>query len=424
MDKFVIQGKKRLSGAVEISGAKNSALKLLAASLLNSEPVVLDNVPHLTDIHLMIRLLGDLGVRVCFYSKGSIELHAKDISDVTVPYQLVRAMRASIVLLGPLLARTGEAKVALPGGCAIGTRPVDLHLSALRRMGAEISLNEGFIIAKAPGGLKGASISMSKVTVTGTENIMMAASLAAGVTTIENAAREPEVVDLANLLNAMGAKVKGAGTDTITIEGVKALHSCEYSVLPDRIEAGTFLTAAAITGGKITVEKVIPSDLKIVLQSFKEAGAKISQTKDSVTLDMHKRKLQAVTVETGEYPGYPTDMQAQMLVLNSVSDGVGMITETIFENRFMHVPELQRLGAEIRVKGDTATTVGVDNLVGAPVTATDLRACAGLVLAGLAAEGTTEIDGLNYLDRGYAHVEEKLLALGADIQRHKETDRV
>lgn len=416
-DQLLIRGGKQLCGSVPISGAKNAALKQIAACLLTKDVVTLSNVPHLDDITLMLQLMLELGCKVTLHDHGKISIDPSAVNQVKVPYELVRAMRASIVVLGPLLARFGEAKVALPGGCAIGPRPIDIHLDGLAAMGAKLENSEGFVHASSEGRLKGAHFHMKKVSVTATENLMMAATLADGETLLENAACEPEVEDLANMLVAMGANIQGIGTDTLKIIGVESLQGIQHDVMADRIEAGTYLAAAAITGGKVTLENIKPYCIHNVLVKFKESGAKIKMRPNSVTLDMQGRMLRAVNIETAAYPGFPTDMQAQFMALNAVAAGVGMIKETVFENRFMHVAELLRLGANIRVDGDVATSAGVQYLVGAPVTASDLRAAASLVCAGLAAKGETRIDGLQHMDRGYSFLEEKLRRLGADIQR-------
>jgi len=416
MDKLIISGGTQLNGAVRMSGAKNAALPILVSTLLADEPVTVCNVPHLHDITTTMELLGRMGVILSLGDNMEVEADASGITNYHAPYELVKTMRASILVLGPLLARFGEADVSLPGGCAIGTRPVDLHIQALEAMGADIKVEGGYIRARA-GRLKGARIFMDIVTVTGTENIMMAATLAEGTTVIENAAREPEVVDLANCLNQMGAKVSGAGTDMITIEGVERLGGTRYSVLPDRIETGTYLVGAAVTSGKVRVRDTRPDFLDAVLAKLQEAGAKITTGEDWIELDMEGRRPKAVNIKTAPYPAFPTDMQAQFTVLNSVAEGTGTITETVFENRFMHVPELQRMGADLRLEGNTVVCVGVDKLAGAPVMATDLRASASLVLAGLVAEGDTLVDRIYHIDRGYDCIEEKLQSLGAKIRR-------
>ena len=416
MDKLIITGGARLDGEVRIAGAKNAALPILAATLLAAEPIVVHNVPHLQDITTMMELLGRMGMQLVVDEKLSIQADASPIHTHVAPYDLVKTMRASILVLGPLVARFGEAQVSLPGGCAIGSRPVNLHIDGLRAMGAEVVVENGYIRATAER-LRGARMVMDIVTVTGTENLMMAATLADGVSVIENAAREPEVVDLANCLNAMGAKVSGAGTDSITIEGVERLRGTEYRVLPDRIETGTYLIAAAITGGGIRVRDTDPGLLDAVLQKLREAGADIATGDDWITLDMHGERPGAIDVRTAPYPAFPTDMQAQFTALNSVASGTGTITETVFENRFMHEQEMQRMGADIRLEGNTAIVTGVERLTGAPVMATDLRASASLVLAGLVAEGETAVDRIYHIDRGYDCIEEKLAGLGARIRR-------
>jgi len=412
----MISGGTQLNGAVRMSGAKNAALPILVSTLLADEPVTVCNVPHLHDITTTMELLGRMGVILSLGDNMEVEADASGITNYHAPYELVKTMRASILVLGPLLARFGEADVSLPGGCAIGARPVDLHIQALEAMGADITVEGGYIRARASR-LKGARIFMDIVTVTGTENIMMAATLADGTTVIENAAREPEVVDLANCLNQMGAKVSGAGSDMITIEGVERLGGTRYSVLPDRIETGTYLVGAAVTRGKVRVRDTRPDILDAVLAKLQEAGAKITTGADWIELDMEGRRPQAVNVKTAPYPAFPTDMQAQFTVLNSVAEGTGTITETVFENRFMHVPELQRMGANLRLEGNTVVCVGVEKLTGAPVMATDLRASASLVLAGLIADGETRIDRIYHIDRGYDCIEEKLESLGARIRR-------
>lgn len=418
MDKLVVCGGRPLEGDVVISGAKNAALPILAASLLASEPVLLRNVPQLNDVTTMMELLGGMGARFEVNEKMQVAVDATHITDFNAPYDLVRTMRASILVLGPLLARFGEAVVSLPGGCAIGSRPVDLHIEGMMALGAEITVKGGYIYGKASLPLRAAHITLSEVTVTGTENIMMAAALAEGTTVIENAAREPEVIDLANFLMALGAKVTGAGTSTITIEGKQALHGGEYDIMPDRIEAGTFLAATALTRGNVTLHKVDASLLRAVLQKLEEAGADITCFDHSIQLNMHGRRPKAVNICTSPYPAFPTDMQAQFLALNTVAQGTAAVTETIFENRFMHVQELVRMGADIQLKGNTAICRGLETLHGAPVMATDLRASASLVLAGLAAEGETVISRSYHIDRGYECIEEKLAQLGAKIYRY------
>jgi len=416
MDKLIITGGKSLSGDVRISGAKNAALPILAATLLAEEPMIIGNIPHLRDITTTMELLGRMGVDLTVDDKMHVEVDAGRLNNPFAPYELVKTMRASILVLGPLLARCGQADVSLPGGCAIGSRPVDLHIEGLRAMGAEITVEAGYIKARA-NRLKGVRLVLDMVTVTGTENLMMAATLADGVTLLENAAREPEVVDLANCLNAMGAKISGAGTTTIRIEGVKSLHGTRYDVLPDRIETGTYLVAGAISGGRVRVRDTDPTLLDAVLQKLHEAGAELEVGDDYVVLDMHGRRPKAVNVHTAPYPAFPTDMQAQFTALNSVAEGVGTITEAVFENRFMHVQELQRMGARIKLEGNTAICAGVPRLTGAPVMATDLRASASLVLAGLVADGETVVDRIYHVDRGYQDIEDKFGGLGAQIRR-------
>jgi len=418
MDKLLITGGRRLAGEVRISGAKNAALPILAATLLTPDPVVLSNVPHLRDVSTTIALLSRMGVRLAMDDAGRIRADACEVTNHAAPYELVKTMRASILVLGPLVARFGEADVSLPGGCAIGARPVNLHIEGLRAMGAEIAVENGYVRARA-GRLRGARLIMELVSVTGTENLMMAAALAEGETLIENAAREPEVVDLANFLNTMGADIQGAGTDTIRILGVERLGGAEYRIMPDRIETGTYLVAAAITGGRVRVLDTCPAYLDSVLKKLREAGARIETGPDWIDLDMGGRRPSAVDIHTAPHPAFPTDMQAQFCALNAVAQGVGAVTETIFENRFMHVLELQRMGADIRLEGNVAVCHGVDRLTAAPVMATDLRASAGLVLAGLVAEGDTLVDRIYHIDRGYEHIEEKLAALGAGIRRVK-----
>lgn len=418
MSKLIITGGKALHGDVVISGAKNAALPILAATLLATEPVTLSNVPHLKDISTMMELLAQLGAHVSKDNENNVHINASGVNNWVAPYELVKTMRASIVVLGPLLARFGKADVSLPGGCAIGTRPVDLHLKALKLMGADISVNNGFIRARTKHGrLQGKTLVFDKVTVTGTANIMMAATLAQGKTIIKNAAKEPEILDLANFLIKIGAKIIGAGTHTIEIEGVEALGGGCYSVMPDRIEAGTYLTGAALTRGKVTVRHVKPDNLLSMLCKFEEAGAALTLGEDWVTLDMQGLRPIAVDISTAPYPAFPTDMQAQFMALNVLAEGASAIVETIFENRFMHVQELQRMGAQIKLKGNTAIINGIERLTGAPVMATDLRASASLILAGLAAEGETHVERIYHVDRGYERIEEKLSNLGADIKR-------
>ncbi len=416
MDKLIIKGGTVLEGEIRISGAKNAVLPIMAATLLADTPVVIRNIPHLHDVTTTMELLGHMGVNLTVDEKMDIEVDARSISSLYAPYELVRTMRSSILVLGPMLSRFGRADVSLPGGCAIGSRPVNLHIKGLQAMGANITVENGYIKARVDR-LKGARLVMDIVTVTGTENLMMAATLADGVTYIENAAREPEVIDLAHCLNAMGAKISGAGTDTIVVEGVERLAGTEYSVLPDRIETGTYLVAAAITGGRVKLKDTRPDIMDAVLQTLREAGASIETGADWIALDMDGRRPQAVNVHTAPYPAFPTDMQAQFTALNAVAEGTGTITETVFENRFMHVQEMQRMGASIRLESNTAIITGVPRLTGAPVMATDLRASASLVLAGLVADGETTIDRIYHIDRGYERIEEKLAQLGADIRR-------
>ena len=416
MDKLIIRGGSPLSGEIHISGAKNAALPILAATLLAEGPVSIGNIPHLHDITTTMELLGRMGVSLVVDERMNISVDCNGIRDLFVPYELVKTMRASVLVLGPMLSRFGRAVVSLPGGCAIGSRPVDQHIEGLMKMGAEIETDGGYIRARAKR-LKGARLMLDLVTVTGTENLMMAATLADGLTIIENAAREPEVVDLAGCLNAMGARISGAGTDTITVEGVEHLHGTHYDVLPDRIESGTFLVAAALTGGRIRIKGARPDTMEAVIEKLREAGAEIAVGEDWVALDMRGRRPVAVDIRTSPYPAFPTDMQAQFTALNTVSDGTAMISETVFENRFMHVHELRRMGANIRIEGSTAVTRGVHALKAAPVMATDLRASASLVLAGLVAEGDTVVDRIYHIDRGYESIEEKLTKLGACIRR-------
>jgi UDP-N-acetylglucosamine 1-carboxyvinyltransferase len=414
LDKLLITGGRKLSGTLRISGAKNSALKLLAGVLLTEEPVTLSNVPHLHDVTTMIELLGCLGADVIIDEKLRVEVAARDLQSVRAPYELVKTMRASFVVLGPLLARFGEAEVSLPGGCAIGARPVDQHLKGLSALGADIEVVEGYVHASVDGRLQGADVTFDMVTVGGTENVLMAACLAEGRTVIHNAAREPEIVDLANFLIAMGASITGQGTSTITVDGVEKLHGCSYSVMPDRVETGTYLIAAAATGGSIRLIGAAPETLTVVLDKLRESGADIRVDGDVIELDMHGRRPRAVDIETAPYPGFPTDMQAQYLAMNAIAEG----HETIFENRFMHVQEINRLGANIELEGgSTAIVHGVEELKAAPVMATDLRASFSLVVAALVASGTTLIDRIYHIDRGYETIEEKLQLLGADVQR-------
>jgi UDP-N-acetylglucosamine 1-carboxyvinyltransferase len=416
MDKLAITGGARLDGETVISGAKNAALPIMAAALLADQPVTLDNVPHLRDITTMLELLGRLGVVTTVHEGMRVELDATGVNAWAAPYELVKTMRASILVLGPLLARHGRADVSLPGGCAIGARPVDLHVAGLREMGAEVEIVDGYIRARA-GRLQGARLVLDKVTVTGTENLMMAACLAEGETVIENAAREPEVLDLAGMLNALGAQVSGAGTNRIVIQGVERLHGADWRVLPDRIETGTFLVAAAITGGRVRLRHARADLLEALLAKLRQAGAQIDSGDDWITLDMQGRRPHPVDISTAPYPGFPTDMQAQLMALDCIADGVSTISENIFENRFMHALELTRMGANIRIEGHTAVVEGVSRLTAAPVMATDLRASAGLVLAALAADGQTVVDRIYHIDRGYERIEEKLRQLGAAIHR-------
>ncbi len=416
MDKLIVTGGNPLRGEIKISGAKNAALPVLVSSLLTNETVSIGNVPHLQDITTTMELLGRMGVRLVVGDKMVIEADSSQNTSVRAPYDLVKTMRASILVLGPLLARFGEAEVSLPGGCAIGSRPVNLHIKGLQAMGAEIKLDGGYIRARAKR-LKGARIFMDLVSVTGTENIMMAATLADGTTIIENAAREPEVADLAKCLNAMGARITGAGTDEITVEGVERLHGAEHDVIPDRIETGTYLVAGAMTGGAVRLRNARPDLLQAVLDKLREAGAVIETGPNWISLDMQGRRPKGVNVRTAPHPAFPTDMQAQFIALNAVAEGSGTVTETIFENRFMHVYELQRMGADIDMEGNTAIVRGVPRLKGAPVMATDLRASASLALAGLVAEGETVVDRIYHIDRGYECIEEKLAQLGARIRR-------
>lgn len=416
MDKLIATGGGPLRGKIRISGAKNAALPLMISSLLTEESLAISNIPHLHDITTTMELLGQLGVQLQVDEKLSIEADASQVNNVVAPYELVKTMRASILVLGPLVARFGKAEVSLPGGCAIGSRPVNLHIKGLEALGAKITIDGGYIKAESDR-LVGARIFMDLISVTGTENLMMAAALADGITTIENAAREPEVVDLADCLNAMGANVMGAGTDQITIEGVERLGGASHRVIPDRIEAGTFLVAAAISGGEIRVQDVIPSQLESVLEKLREAGAHIEEGDDWIYLKAPDGPLQSVNIRTAPYPAFPTDMQAQFVLLNTIAEGTGTVVETVFENRFMHVHELQRMGANIELDGNTAVIRGVEKLHGAPVMATDLRASACLVLAGLIAEGDTLIDRIYHIDRGYDCIEEKLSQIGANIRR-------
>ncbi len=416
MDKLLIRGGASLNGEISISGAKNAALPILSATLLTDQSVNIGNVPHLHDITTTMELLCRMGSQVTIDERMRIEIDNSQIENFFAPYELVKTMRASILVLGPLLARYGKADVSLPGGCAIGSRPVNIHLQGLAAMGADIVVEGGYIRATADR-LKGVHLTLDIVTVTGTENLMMAATLADGLTVIENAAREPEVTDLANCLNKMGAKVSGAGTDRIEIEGVETLHGTDYDILPDRIETGTYLVAAAVTGGKVRLRNTRADLLESVLAKLTQAGAKIDIEDNAITLDMQGKRPKAVDIHTSPFPGFPTDMQAQFTAMNSIAEGAGIITETVFENRFMHVHELQRMGADLKLEGNTTITQGVEQLTGAPVMATDLRASASLVLAGLVADGDTIVDRIYHIDRGYETIEEKLSQLGADIRR-------
>jgi UDP-N-acetylglucosamine 1-carboxyvinyltransferase len=417
MDKLVIRGPSCISGQVEVSGSKNAALPILMGCLLAETPVTLSNVPHLRDVTTSLQLLATMGCEVMMDERLNITLDCSEIRNKQAPYELVKTMRASILVMGPLLSRFGEARVALPGGCAIGSRPVDIHVEGMKQMGASIDIADGFILARAEQGLQGADISMPMVTVTGTENLIMAAVLAKGKTFLRNAACEPEVVDLADFLNAMGARISGAGTPVIEIDGVDHLEGVDYRIIPDRIEAGTYLAAAAVTQGCVTVMDVEPKHLTAVLDKFEQAGAIITTTADSITLDMRNRTLKAVDIETQPYPLFPTDMQAQFLVMNVLAEGEGQVTETIFENRYMHVAELAKMGAGIRLQGNQAITAGHNALHGAEVVATDLRASACLIIAALAAQGETVVNRIYHIDRGYERIEEKFHRLGADIQR-------
>lgn len=417
MDKLIITGGKPLSGEIYISGSKNSALPILAATLLCEEPVVLGNLPHLHDITTMIELLGCMGVRVVVDEKMRVEVDASHVEHFTAPYDLVKTMRASILVLGPMLGRFGRAQVSFPGGCAIGSRPVDLHLRGMEALGASIEVEGGYINASCEGRLKGTTIFLETVTVGGTENILMAAVLAEGQTIIQNAAMEPEIVDLANCLNAMGADVSGHGTDTIVVNGVEKLHGCSYDVMADRIETGTYLVAAAATRGHVKLKNTQADSLDAVIAKLREAGADVTVGEKFIELNMHGRRPKAVSVRTAPYPAFPTDMQAQITAMNAVADGVGTVTETIFENRLIQAHEMNRMGAKISIDGNHAVITGVSQLKGAPVMATDLRASASLVIAGLVAEGQTVIDRIYHIDRGYECIEEKMMQLGADIRR-------
>ena len=417
MDKLLIKGGSPLNGTIYASGAKNSALPILAASLLADSPLIVGNLPHLNDVTTMLELLGSMGVEVMLSDEMEVQVDTSNIKNLNARYELVKTMRASILVLGPLLAKFQQATVALPGGCAIGSRPVNLHIEAMRAMGAEINIEDGNIKASVNGRLKGAKIIFEPVSVTATENVLMAASLAEGKTIIENAAREPEVIDLANCLIEMGANIKGAGTDQIVIEGVEQLNGASFNVMPDRVEVGTYLTAVAMTGGRVKIKSAKPEYLSSVILKLELTGAEITLGDDWVEIYMGKSKPKAISLTTGPYPSFPTDMQAQFVSLNAIAYGNSTVTETVFENRFMHVQEIARMGGNITLKGNTAVIEGIDRLQGAPVMATDLRASASLVLAGLVAEGPTVIDRIYHIDRGYERIEEKLKMLGADIER-------
>jgi len=417
MDKLLITGKKELKGEIFASGAKNSALPVLAASLLAESPMKVSNLPHLNDVTTMIELLGSMGLDIMLNEDMDVYVDASSIKNLNARYELVKTMRASILVLGPLLAKFHQAKVALPGGCAIGSRPVNLHIDAMRTMGANISLEGGYINAKSDGRLKGNTINFDPVSVTATENVLMAASLAEGETIINNAAKEPEVVDLADCLIKMGAQIKGQGTDKIVIQGVETLEGCDFCVMPDRVETATYLTAVAMTGGDIKIKGTRPDSVDSVVSKLREAGALITSGEDWISLKMEINRPKATSLSTGPYPSFPTDMQAQFIALNSIANGTATVTENVFENRFMHVQEIARMGGKISLKGNTAIIEGTKDLVGAPVMATDLRASASLVLAGLVAKGTTQIDRIYHIDRGYERIEEKLNILGADIER-------
>lgn len=418
MDQFLIQGGAKLEGEVRISGAKNAALPLLAATILATTPITLTNVPNLKDVSTLIKLIQGLGITVT-REGDTVTVDTSTLDNHFAPYELVKTMRASILVLGPLLARYGDAKVSLPGGCAIGSRPVDQHLKALEALGAEIQVENGYVNAQCAEGLKGGRVMFDMVTVGGTENILIAAVIANGTTIIENAAQEPEVTDLANLLVKMGAKIDGIGTSMLTVHGVKELHGCEYAVVADRIETGSYLAAAAITGGRVKTTNTDPTLMDAVLQKFEDMGAKITTGADWIELDMQGRRPKAVGFKTLPHPAFPTDMQAQLMAVNAIAEGTAIISETIFENRFMHVPELSRLGANIHIDGHHAVVTGVEKLQAAPVMATDLRASFSLVIAALAAQGETRIDRIYHIDRGYEQIEAKLQGLGANIQRIK-----
>ena len=417
MDKLLIKGGCELRGEIYASGSKNSALPILAASLLADTPLKVGNLPHLNDVTTMLELLGSMGVDVMLSDDMEVQVDTSSIDNLNARYELVKTMRASILVLGPLLAKFQKAIVALPGGCAIGSRPVNLHIDAMRAMGADINIEDGNIVASVDGRLKGAKIMFEPVSVTGTENVIMAACLAEGTTVIENAAREPEVIDLANCLIGMGAQIEGAGSDVFTVNGVDRLNGTTFSVMPDRVEVGTYLTAVAMAGGKVKIKQAKPEYLSSVITKLESAGAFFILEDDSVEISMKKRKPNAVSLTTGPYPSFPTDMQAQFVSLNSIAEGNSTVTETVFENRFMHVQEIARMGGNITLKGNTAVIEGIEKLKGAPVMATDLRASASLVLAGLVAEGSTVIDRIYHIDRGYERIEEKLKMLGADIER-------
>ena len=417
MDKLLIQGKNKLEGEIYASGAKNSALPVLAACLLSDSPMKVSNLPHLIDVTTMIELLGSMGLDIMLNEDMDVFVDAAPIKSLNARYELVKTMRASILVLGPLLTKFSKAEVALPGGCAIGSRPVNLHIDSMRSMGAEVVLEEGYIKAKSKGRLKGTKIDLDPVSVTATENILMAAVLAEGETIISNAAKEPEVIDLVKCLRKMGAQIKGEGTDKLVIEGVENLSGCEYSVMPDRVETATYLTAVAMTGGSIKIKGTRPDAIQSIVFKLKESGAIIDSGKDWISLTMERDRPLASSLSTGPYPSFPTDMQAQFIALNTIAEGTATITETVFENRFMHVQELARMGGQIILKGNTAIVNGTKSLIGAPVMATDLRASACLVLAGLVAEGMTQIDRIYHIDRGYERIEEKLNLLGADIER-------
>ena len=417
MDKLLIRGGSKLSGEIYASGAKNSALPILAASLLADTPLRVGNLPHLNDVTTMLELLGSMGVDVMLSDEMEVQVDTSNIKNLNARYELVKTMRASILVLGPLLAKFQRATVALPGGCAIGSRPVNLHIDAMRAMGAEISIEDGNIKARVEGRLRGAKIIFEPVSVTATENVIMAASLADGTTIIQNAAREPEVLDLANCLIKMGANIEGAGTDQIIIQGVENLNGATFSVMPDRVEVGTYLTAAAMTGGKVKIKEAKPEYISSVISKLEQTGATVSLGEDWVQIEMNNEKPEAISLTTGPYPSFPTDMQAQFVSLNAIAKGNSTVTETVFENRFMHVQEIARMGGRISLKGNTAVIEGIGSLKGAPVMATDLRASASLVLAGLVANGSTIIDRIYHIDRGYERIEEKLKILGADIER-------